>query len=733
MGDTCLEIALYGKGGIGKSTISANLSAALAKSGERVLQIGCDPKHDSTRLLMGGRALPTVLDYLRDTPKESASVDAVLGVGFGGVGCIEAGGPKPGVGCAGRGIISAFEFLERNGVKSDYDLIVYDVLGDVVCGGFAVPIRREYADAIFLVTSGEFMALYAANNILRGIRNFDGDRHRRVAGILYNRRNVAGEDQRVERFARAVGLPVCETVPRSDAFARAEEKKRTVVELDEPGPERDVFYRLAQRIQSGLTLYPALPLEDEELEAVVLNGKTVNVPETVQAPEQSTQEQPSAAPGLPDSPPAPDPRRPPLYGCAFNGAATAAIHLTDAVIIAHAPRACAFYTWQNISSPGRRNLFNRGILMPSAISPNFESTDIGQTQAVFGGMDALRESVRAAMERKPGAVVVISSCVSGIIGDDVLSVEDMSTTEIPVIALDADGDIKGDYMEGIDMCLRKLAKRLIDPAAPKRPMTVNLIGETGVANNTAINYQTISALLGDMGITVNCRFLGDASAAEVRNLTAAPLNILAVDSPDNRKLQAWLEREYGCRFFDECLPVGFRATAAFLERIGDFFGCREAAEPVIRREKERFDAEAARLRPLLEGKTAVMTTINANMDWLWDAAEAVGMDFTWIGVLNYLRQELRISDRPERRGRVEEIASASAVARRIGELKPDVVLSNYTAALPEADYITDNMPMGQLVGFRAGLDTMDRWARLMRSRREGVWTRDKALFEKYYA
>ena len=732
MGENCLEIALYGKGGIGKSTISANVSAALARSGERVLQIGCDPKHDSTRLLMGGRALPTVLDYLRDTPKEAACVDAVLGRGFCGVGCIEAGGPKPGVGCAGRGIISAFEFLERNGVKSNYDLILYDVLGDVVCGGFAVPIRREYADAIFLVTSGEFMALYAANNILRGIRNFDGERHHRVAGILYNRRNVAGEDQRVERFARAVGLPVCETIPRSDAFARAEEKKCTVVELDEPGPEREVFYRLARRIQSGLTLYPARPLSDEELEAVVLYGKTVNEP-NAQAPAQATQKQPIAAPGLPDSPPAPDPQRPPLYGCAFNGAATSAIHLTDAVIIAHAPRACAFYTWQNISSPGRKNLFNRGILMPSAISPNFESTDIGQTQAVFGGMEALRESVRAAMERRPGAVVVISSCVSGIIGDDILSVEDMSTPEIPVIAVDADGDIKGDYMEGIEMCLHKIARRLIDPDTPKRPMTVNLIGETGVANNTTINYQTISGLLGDMGITVNCRFLGDASASEIRRLTAAPLNILAVDSPDNRKLQTWLEQRYGCRFFDECLPVGFQATASFLERIGDFFGCRAAAEPVIGREKARFEAEAAHLRPLLKGKTALMTTINANMDWLWDAAEAVGMDFSWIGVLNYLRRELRITDRPERRDRVEEITDRTLVARRIQELKPDVVLSNYTAALPEADYITDNMPMGQLVGFRAGLDTMDRWARLMQTRREGVWMRDEAFFEKYYA
>ena len=254
------------------------------------------------------------------------------------------------MGCAGRGIISAFEFLERNKVKDQYDDVLYDVLGDVVCGGFAVPIRREYADTIFLVTSGEFMALYAVNNILRGVRNFDGDRHRRVAGILYNRRNVAGEDQRVERFAEAVGLPVVATVPRSDAFAHAEEKKCTVVELGEPGPEREVFLKLADEVSRGLTLYEARPLSDEDLESVVLYGHRVSSSaETATVTEEPGAEVTATASAPEDSAERPDPHRQPLYGCAFNGASTEAIHLTDAIVIAHAQRAGAFYTWQNIS------------------------------------------------------------------------------------------------------------------------------------------------------------------------------------------------------------------------------------------------------------------------------------------------------------------------------------------------------------------------------------------------
>ena len=726
------ELALYGKGGIGKSTISANLSAALAEKGERVLQIGCDPKHDSTRLLMRGRALPTVLDYLKDVPKESAVIDTVLGEGYRGVGCIEAGGPRPGVGCAGRGIISAFEFLERNKVKDKYDIVLYDVLGDVVCGGFAVPIRREYADTIFLVTSGEFMALYAANNILRGVRNFDGDRHRRVAGILYNRRNVAGEDQRVERFAEAVGLPVCAVVPRSDAFAHAEEKKCTVVELGGDGPEREVFLRLAEEVSRGLTLYEAKPLSDEDLESVVLYGHLAAAAPEEAAPVQTVKVA-REAPAAPETAERPDPHRMPLFGCAFNGASTAAIHLTDAIVIAHSPRACAFYTWQNISSPGRKNLFNRGVLMPSAISPNYECTDIGQSEAVFGGMDALRESVRLALERKPGAVIVISSCVSGIIGDDVRAIEDMSTPETPVIVIAADGDINGDYMTGIEMCMHTLAERLIDPAVPPRPDSVNLIGETGVANNTDVNYRVVKGLLEGMGISIGCRFPGDASVSEISNLTAAPLNILATDTPDNRRLKKWLQDNYGCRFFDSCLPLGSKATERFLRGIGAFFGREEEAERLISREKERLAEAIDALKPALSGKRVMLATANTNMDWLMDAAEQVDMQFVWVGVLNYLRQEITVTADERRASLVHELHSGDMVMKAAEQLAPDLIVSVYTSIVPEGTYLVDVLSMTQKAGFYSGLEVLTRWTQLLENGKEGEWINDRRFFEKHYA
>ncbi|MBO4819369.1 MAG: AAA family ATPase [Firmicutes bacterium] len=733
MSEKKLEIAVYGKGGIGKSTICADLSAALAERGRKVLQIGCDPKHDSTRLLMGGKMLPTVLEYLRDTPAEETKLSEVLGKGYMGIGCIEAGGPKPGIGCAGRGIISAFEYLDRKRVKENYDIITYDVLGDVVCGGFAVPIRREYADAIFLVTSGEFMALYAANNILRGVRNFDGSLHKRVAGIIFNRRMVAGEEERVQRFAEAVKLPICAVVPRSDLFARAEEEKRTVMELNIPGEERKVFEDLAALVDGDLPLYEALPLEDEELEAIVLEGekRKEKQPLSLDALKSCEEcglceEQEAESPKLPSS-------RLPLYGCAFNGAATAAVHLTDGIVIAHSPKSCSFYTWQNISAPGRRNLFSRGILMPSAISPNFETTQINDHDVVFGAIDKLRSAVKEAMDKRPGAVVVISSCVSGIIGDDVLSAEDMSTDDIPVIVIPADGDISGDYMHGIEMCQRKIGERLIQKGLPKKAMTVNLIGEVGVNNNKDINYETIKRLLGDMGISISCRFLGDATADEIRGLTAAPLNILASESPDNMKLKAWLEEEYGCDFFSHCLPVGYSATEEFLSDIAEYFGCSEKVEAVLEAEREKFFSEIERLKPLLEGKKVVINTINADVDWLLDTAEKAGVDFAWIGVLNYLRQELRVTSDPARKEKIHEIKSRDEVFKAIEEMKPDLVITNYTETLKDKAFITDSLPMTQKVGFNSGIDVLDRWALLLENRREGEWTNDRVYFEKYFS
>ncbi len=247
-----IKIALYGKGGIGKSTCTSNLSAAFAKLGKKVIQIGCDPKADSTINLLHGDPVMPVMDYMRIHDEEPDRIEQISKVGFGGVVCIETGGPTPGLGCAGRGIITTFSLLEQlelfDTVKPD--VVLYDVLGDVVCGGFAAPIREGYAEKILIVTSGEKMALYAANNINSAVKNFEDRSYAKVRGIIMNRRNVENEEEKVRAFAESSGLDIAADIPRSADIIKYEDMGMTCVEGDPECETSKRFLELAKLLIS---------------------------------------------------------------------------------------------------------------------------------------------------------------------------------------------------------------------------------------------------------------------------------------------------------------------------------------------------------------------------------------------------------------------------------------------------------------------------------------------------
>ena len=251
-----LKIAVYGKGGIGKSTVTSNLAAAFASLGKRVIQIGCDPKADSTINLLGGEPLKPVMNYMRERDADPESVEEISRVGFGGVLCIETGGPTPGLGCAGRGIIATFNLLEDLQLFETWkpDVVLYDVLGDVVCGGFAAPIREGYAEKVLIVTSGEKMALYAANNINSAVKNFEDRSYAKVFGVVLNHRNVENETEKVRAFADRVGLPIVGEIPRSDEIIRYEELGKTVIEGDPALPVSKCFFDLARLLMEKETV-----------------------------------------------------------------------------------------------------------------------------------------------------------------------------------------------------------------------------------------------------------------------------------------------------------------------------------------------------------------------------------------------------------------------------------------------------------------------------------------------
>lgn len=264
------QIAIYGKGGIGKSTTTQNLAAALAEHGKKILLIGCDPKADSSRLILHGMAKQTVLDTLRKTDEEELALEQFLFSGYRGIRAVESGGPEPGVGCAGRGIVTAINQLERLGAYTpDTDYVLYDVLGDVVCGGFAMPIREGKAKEIYIVCSGEMMSLYAANNICKGIGRYAASGRTRLGGLICNSRLVDNERELVEQFARMLNTRMIAFLPRDNIVQRAECSRQTVLEFAPESSQAGAYRRLADTIDQNTQFSVPTPIPTEELERLL--------------------------------------------------------------------------------------------------------------------------------------------------------------------------------------------------------------------------------------------------------------------------------------------------------------------------------------------------------------------------------------------------------------------------------------------------------------------------------
>lgn len=264
------QIAIYGKGGIGKSTTTQNLTAGLVELGKQVMVVGCDPKADSTRLLLGGLHQKTVLDTLREEG-EQIELSAVLKQGYQGTRCVESGGPEPGVGCAGRGIITAIGLLERLGAYTEeLNYVFYDVLGDVVCGGFAMPIREGKAKEIYIVASGEMMSLYAANNIAKGICRYANKGGVRLGGIICNSRNVDRENELLRAFSKELGTQLLHLIPRDNVVQHAEIHRQTVIQYRPESSQANEYRQLARKIEENTAFSIPTPMTQERLEEILL-------------------------------------------------------------------------------------------------------------------------------------------------------------------------------------------------------------------------------------------------------------------------------------------------------------------------------------------------------------------------------------------------------------------------------------------------------------------------------
>ena len=613
------RIAVYGKGGIGKSTVSSNLTAALSDMGIRVMQIGCDPKHDSTRGLMGGREQTTVLDYLKSVPPSERVLTGVVSEGYKGCLCVEAGGPEPGIGCAGRGIISAFDLLNELGADSvGTDMVLYDVLGDVVCGGFAVPMRNGYADTVYIVTSGEFMSIYAANNILRGTSNYDPDR---IGGIIFNSRGDPAEDDRVRRFSEAVGVPVVAKIGRSEIFMEAEKQGRTVVEAFPDSEVAGTFRELAKCV-AGEKRYTAHFLEEHELEMLIL-GRASNsnsVQETKVVHDAPKKRLPYSSRNFSFGEP--------LGGCAFSGASATCSSVRGLSVILHSTRNCAHFTVQLAGLSTIGFIKNNRRTIPSYLDLDIVSTDMKESDMVFGGNRVLKDTLEARIAAGAKDIVVITGCAPGIMGDDVAEICSTAESEHPgvsVLLLAEDGNATGDYMQGvIDAAVGMLGKFSV--RGKTVPDTVNLVGCKTMATEVMNEIELITGLMKEIGIGVNCVLPGVSDMESVRNAPNAAANLRMNTDKFSEKICNFLEDEYGM----ETLPVpvrgGLAGTREWIGCVASFFHKEKEAEELLARMEKKFGGMFSGHRSLLGGKRAVILSMTRDVSWILEAMSVCGVE-----------------------------------------------------------------------------------------------------------
>ncbi len=737
------KIAIYGKGGIGKSTISANLSAAISKKNKRVLQIGCDPKHDSTRLLLGGKTIVTALEYMKNTPASVQRLDRVLHTGYNGIVCAEAGGPEPGVGCAGRGILSTFALFERLGLNlNSFDVVLYDVLGDVVCGGFAVPLRRSFADRVYVVSSEEFMSIYAANNILKGVHNFDEDGHR-LGGLIINSRGMHEDQAPVQRFADRVGLPIIQNIPRSNIFRKAEHIRKTVVEAFPDSVEASFFYKLADHIITDATVYPARFLQEDLLEHAIFSGTRPNKQTSAfflsegycqtqcsdiqekneEIPFPLTEEQSTAKKTAGETPCTPLflskslLSREPLHGCAFSGALATTTQIGNTITVAHGPVSCSYIAAQAIFSSGERTMAKEKLLLERQLAPQLLSSDMDESLVIYGGREKLEATLTRAARRKPQAIFLLTTCPSGVIGDDPLAaVREVKSMfpDIPILPISTDGNLRGDYMQGVINSCMEGAAGLLEHSVSKRPKTVNILAEKNIAYNAERNFNTMRTLLKKMGICVNCRFVRNTTVEELRGFCGAALNLPAYTDYLGRIILDFVRERLKMEIFPLPFPVGFSESVDWLNGIARHFDLQDRAEEIIAQERQRYSLTVDTFRQSLQGKRLMVLTYIHQLDWILESALDLGMEIVKIGILNYSQDNIHVTRYPGKFP-VEVQYDPAKRDDDLRKLKPDLLLSNYTPDNLPFPLHVDIMPLCPDVGFYGGLNFAHRWARLLQA------------------